>query len=165
MAITTLKLLKFSITATPYVLMSLPCMTSSSFTLRFLLDDLGISTGSFIVQLFGFGYLFQIFIVFYFISLFIPTFWFKFLNLIFILIHFTKKKLLYTDLQLLRKCKCCNCHHDHQLTATHSIVCYYIVYLLIHPLQRRFPLPWIICLIFFFVFAVIAVGNHLLVMD
>ena len=31
--ITTLKRLMFSITATPYVLMSLPCMTSSSFTL------------------------------------------------------------------------------------------------------------------------------------
>ena len=40
-AITTLKLLKFSITATSYVLMSLPCMISSSFTLRLFIGWFG----------------------------------------------------------------------------------------------------------------------------
>ena len=40
-AITTLKLLKLSITATPYILMSLPCMTSSSFTLRLFIGWFG----------------------------------------------------------------------------------------------------------------------------
>ena len=50
---------------------------------------------------------------------------------------------MFTDPQLLRKCKFCNCHHGHQLTATHYIVCYYIVCFLIQPLLPRFPLPWI----------------------
>ena len=54
--LTTLKILKFYITATSYVLMSLLCMTSSMFILRFLLDDLGIINGILVVQLFEFEY-------------------------------------------------------------------------------------------------------------
>ena len=53
---------------------------------------------------------------------------------------FYKKKLFYTEPQLLRQCKFCNCHHGSQLTGTHYIVCYFIVYLIIQHLQPRCPL-------------------------
>ena len=50
--------------------------------------------------------MFQIFIFFYFISILILTFWFKFWNLQYILkIHLTKNKLWYPDPQLRRQCK------------------------------------------------------------
>ena len=51
-----------------------------------------------------------------------------------------KKKLLYPNPQLLWQCKFLICHHGVQLTATHSIVCYYIVRSLIQPRQPICPL-------------------------
>ena len=151
-AITTLKLLKFSITATPYVLMSLPCMTSSSFTLRLFIGWFRhkyqrFSRTTVWIWLFCFKFLLSfIVLVFCFrCSDSNSEIWYLFK------IHLTKNKLLYTDPLFLSQCKFWNCHHGCQLTATHSIVCYYIMCLLIQPIQPRCPF--------------IVVRNHLLVMD
>ena len=136
--------LKFYIKSTPYVMMSLPCMTLSSFTLRLFIG--------------WFRHKYQKYIhttvwVFllcskYFVSFILLVFWFRRSDSNFeiwyiLQIHFTKNKILYADPQLLRQCKFLNCHHGRQLTATHSIMCYYIVCLLIQPLQPICLLPQI----------------------
>ena len=91
--------------------------------------------------------MFKIFTVFYFISILIPTFWFKFWNLIYSSNTFTKKKLWYPGPQLLRQFKFLNFHHVVQLTATHYIVCYYIVCLRIQHPRPRCTIPWLCCII------------------
>ena len=120
-----LKYLKFSVTAISYVLMSLPCMISSSFTQRFFMGWCRhkyqkFSPKTVWIWLFCFKYL---------LSFILLVFWYRRSDsnseIWYILqIHFTKKKLLCTDFQLLRQCKFCNCHHSRQLTETHFIVCY-----------------------------------------
>ena len=99
-----------------------------------LLHDLGISTGSLVVRIFGYDYFFSntyclLLLIVFWIRLPDSSYeiWYLFKT------HFTKKKLLYTEPQLLRQCKFCNCHHGRQLTVTQSIVCYNIVCLLIQP--------------------------------
>ena len=146
--ITTFIRLKFSITATTYVMMSLPCMTSSSFILRFFIRWFShkyrkFSRTTVLLLLLCFKYLLSFILLLFWFWRFDSNseIWYIFQ------IHFTKNKLLYTDPQLLRQCKFCNCQYGSQLTANHSIVCYYIVRLLIQPLQTRCPLPWIFCLI------------------
>ena len=142
--INTITRLKFSNIATLPVLMLLPCMTSSSFILRLFIGWFSHKYQNFSrtnvwIWLLCFKYLM------YFILL---VFWFRCYESnseiwhIF-QIHITKKKLLYTDPQLLRKCKFLNSNHGGQLTATHSIVCYYIVCLIIQPLRTSCPIPWI----------------------
>ena len=130
--ITTLIRLKFSITFTSYVMMSLPCMTSSSFTLTFFIgwfrhNYRKYSHTTVWIWLLCFKYL---------LSVILLVFWFQRCDsnaeIWYILqIHFTEKKLWYADPQLLKNCKFLNFHHGRQLTTTHSIVCYYIVYFLI----------------------------------
>ena len=146
--ITTLKRLKFSITATPYVLMSLPCMTSSSFTLILFIGWFRhkyrkFSRTTVWIWWFSFNYLLSfILLVFLFRrSDSNSDIWYLFQ------IHFTVNKMLYNDPQLLRQCKFWNCHHGCQLTTTHSIMCYFIVCLLIQPLRPRCILHWLFCLI------------------
>ena len=131
-AIATLKLLRFSITATPYGLMSLPCMASPSFTLILFIGWFRhkyrkFGRTSVWIWLFCFKYLlsFILFLFWFRRSDSNSEIWYIFQ------IHFTKKKLLYTDPQLLRQYKFCNCNHGIQITTTIYIVCYYIVYLLI----------------------------------
>ena len=109
-AITTLKLLKFVITTTMYVLMSLPCMTSSSFTLRLFI-------GWFSNNYFKFSHVnvsIWLFCLKYLLCFILLIFWFRRSDLnseiwYIFQIHFTKNKLLHTDPQLLRKCKFCDC--------------------------------------------------------
>ena len=121
--ITTPKRLKFSIAATLYVLMSLPCITSSSFTLilfigRFIHKHRKFSCTTVWILLLCFKYL---------LSFILSVFWFRCYELnseIWYIFHFTKRKILYTDPQWRRQCKFCNCHHGSQLTSTHSLVCY-----------------------------------------
>ena len=146
--ITTLNRLKFSIAATSYELMSLPCMTSSIFTMRLLIGWFRHKYQKFIrttvwIWIFCFKYL---------LSFILLVFWFRRFYLIskiwcLFQIRFTRKKPLYTDPQLLRQFKFCKCHHGRQLTATHSILCYYLMGLLIQLLQPRCPLPWLCRLI------------------
>ena len=125
MVITTLKRLKFPITATPYVLMSLKFMASSSFTLILFIGWFRhkyrkYSCMTVWIWLLCFKYL---------PSFILLVFWFRSsdsnseIRYIF-QIHLTKKKLLYTDPQLLRKFTFWNCHHDRQLTTNQSMVCY-----------------------------------------
>ena len=126
--ITTLKGLKFSINATLYLLMSLPCMTSSSFTLRLFIGLFRHKYQNFSRT----NVWIWILCLKCLLSFILLIFWFRRSDSIseiwYILqIHFTINKLLYTDPQLLRQCTFWNCHHGRQLTATHSIVCYYIV--------------------------------------
>ena len=140
--------LKFSITATPYVMILLPCMTSSSFTLIFFIawfrhKHRNYSLTTVWIWLLCFKYL---------LSFILLVFWFRRSDsnseFWYILqIHFTKKELSYADPQLLRQCTFWNCHHGCQLTATQSIVCYYIVCLLIQPLRPICPLPRLCCVI------------------
>ena len=147
-AITTLIRFKLSINATPYVMMSLLYMTSSNFTLRlfigwFMNNYRNYSRTIVWILLLCFKYL---------PSFILLVFWFRRSDsnseIWYILqIHFTKKKLWYADPQLLRKWKFLNFHYGCKLTETHSIVCYYIVSLLIQPLRPIFPLPWIFLLI------------------
>ena len=123
--ITTLKLMKLSITYTLYVLMSLPCMTSSSLTLRLFIvwfrhKYWKFSRTTVWVWLFYFKSLIFLILVFWFWrSNSISDIWYLFL------INFTKKKLLYTDSQLLMQYTFFNCHHCRQLASTHSVLCYY----------------------------------------
>ena len=91
-AITTLKLLRFYITATPYILMSLPCMTSSSFTLILFIGWFRHKYRKFSCTIVWSWLIFQKCIVFYFISILIPMFWFKFWNLIYISNTFYEKE-------------------------------------------------------------------------
>ena len=140
--ITTLIRLNFSITATPYVVMSLPCMMSSSFSLRLIIGWFRhkyrkYSRTTAWIWLLCFKYL---------LSFILLLFWFQRSDsnseIWYILqIHFKIKKLWYLDPQLFRQCKFLNCHHGGKLTATHSIVCYYLVSLFIQTLLPRCPLP------------------------
>ena len=146
--ITTLIRVKFCTTTRPYVMMSLPYMTSSSFTLRLFIGwfrhkYLKYSCTTVWILLLCFKYL---------LSFILLVFWFRRSNsnseIWYILqIHFTKKKLYYPDPQLLRQCKFLNCHHGGQLTTNQYFVCYYIVCLLIQPLRPTCPLPRLCCII------------------
>ena len=129
-------------------MMSLACMTSATFSLRLFIRLFRhkyqkYSCMTFWIWLLCFKYL---------LSFVLLVFWFQCYDsnseIWYILqINFTKKKLLYADPRLLNKCKVWNCHHGRQLTTTHPIVGYYIVYFLIQPLQPRFPLPRLCCII------------------
>ena len=129
--------------------MSLPYMTSSSFTLILFIGLFRHNYRSFsrttvCIWLFCFKYLLS----FYCISILIAMFWFNFWKLFLLFQNrFTKNKPLYTDLQLLMQCKCCNFHHGLPLTATHYIVCCYTACLIIQPLRPRFTLLWLFRLI------------------
>ena len=96
--IATIIRLKLSITATPYVMMPLPCMTSSSFTLRLFIGWFRhkyqkYSRTTFWILLLCFKYL---------LSFILLVFWFRRSDsnseIWYILqTHFTKKKLWYSD--------------------------------------------------------------------
>ena len=125
--ITTFISLKFSITATPYIniIMSLPCMTLSSFTLRlfigwFMHKYQKYSRTTVLIWLFCFKYLlsFILLVFLFWRSDSNDEFWYI------LWIHFTKKKLSYADPQLLRQYKFWNYHHVRQLTTNHYIVWY-----------------------------------------
>ena len=98
---------------------------------------------------------FQIFTVFYFISILIPTFWFKYQNLIYSSNKFTKNKFWYAVPQLLRKCNFLNCHYDGELTATLFTVSYLIVCSLIESLWPRYHLCRIYCIIRCLLFSIV----------
>ena len=164
--ITTLKWLRFSITATPYVLTSLPCMTLSSFTLRLFIwwfrhKYRNFSRTTVWIWLFCFKYLLSfILLVFLFLrSDSISRIWYLFQ------ICFTKKKPLYTDPQLLRQCKCCNFYHGRKITQL-TILCVIAlcVCLSIFYNQDVLFLDFVILFVVIIV-AVIVVRNHLLGMD
>ena len=124
---TKLKLLKLSITSTPYVLISLPCMASPSFTLILFIGWFRhiyskFSRMTIWIWLFCFKYL---------LSFILLVFWFRRSDsnseIWYIFqIHLTEKKPLYTDPHLLRQWTFCNCHHGSQLIATHYIVFFLI---------------------------------------
>ena len=164
--VTTLKWLEFYITPTLYILISLPCTTSSILSLRLFIVWIRhkyrkFSRTTVWIGLFCFKYLISfILLVFLFRhSDSIYEIWYLFQ------IHFTKNKPLYNHPQLLWQCKCCNCYHGCKLAANHSIVCYYIMCFLIHPLWSRCLFIESVVLFAIIVSAVIVVRNHLLGMD
>ena len=146
--ITTLIRLKFSITTTPYIRMSLPCLTSSSFTLIFFIGWFRhkywkYSHTTVWIWLLCFKCLLSYILLVFSIrrSDSNSEIWYI------LQIHLTKKKLWYADPQLPRKCKFLKCLHGRQLTATQSIVCYCIACFLIQPLRPICPLPRLGCII------------------
>ena len=145
---TTLIRLKFSITSTPNVMMSLRCMTSSSHTLRLFIGRFRrkyqkYSRTPVWIWLLCFKYLLYFVIV---------LFWFRYSEsysgIWYILqIHFTIEETLVSWPQLLRKFKFLIYHHGGQLIATYSFVSYYIVRSLIQPQRPRFPIYRLFCTI------------------
>ena len=111
-----------------YVLISLPCMTSSSFTLRLFIGYFRHKYWKFIYTAVWIWLLY----LKYLLSFILLLFWFQCSDshskiwYIFQM-YFTIKELFYTEPQLLTQCKFWNSHHGHQLTATHYIVCYLIL--------------------------------------
>ena len=164
--ITTLKLLKLSITTMPYVLMLLTCMNLSSFILGLFIGWFRhryreFSRTTAWIWLFCFKYLwFFILLVFWFRrSDSNSEIWYLFQ------IHFKKKKLLYTDPRLIRQCKFCKCYHVHQLTKPTLLCVVTLCFWLSSLYNQGSPFLEFVVLFIVVVVTVIVVRNYILGMD
>ena len=123
--ITTLIRLKFLINTTQNVLTSLFLWYHRFSHREYLLDNLGVSTGTIVVRLFENDYYVSN-IYNFFVTILIPMFWFK-VRECFTIFKFIKqqKKLWYPNPRSLLQYKSSISHHGGQLIATFYLLCYY----------------------------------------